>query len=81
LRSFIDRQIIKAAQTGNFALRLSMRSLYPNVLLQEAHSCRDERHPETNEYQSRRTEERQGRTGEIFALFVSSWLIFLGVIV
>jgi hypothetical protein len=34
---FIERPIIKAAQTVQFALRLPIRSLYPKGLLQEAH--------------------------------------------
>jgi len=35
LRRFIERPNIKAAQTRQFALRLSIRSLYPNGLLRD----------------------------------------------
>jgi hypothetical protein len=37
LRCFIERPIIEAAQIGQFAQRLSIRSFYPKRLLQEAH--------------------------------------------
>jgi hypothetical protein len=44
LHGFINRPIIEAAQTRQFALRLSIRSFYPKRLLQEAQRS-TESHP------------------------------------
>src|SRR5262245_42224849 len=46
--------------------------------LRRSRSCRNERHPEKNENQSRRNEGREERSEKTFALFVSSWLILGG---
>jgi hypothetical protein len=40
LRRFIERPIIKAAQTRQFALQLSIRSFYPKGLSQEAQATK-----------------------------------------